>query len=475
MQGSHLFLFPYEKVQPGTKIMLYGAGVVGQCFLQQLQYTKYCQVVCIVDQRYPTIQLIDGVMTIPPKNIGDFVCDYIVIAIESVILAEEVQKFLVSCMKINVDKIVYNQNYLFAFHYPIANSINPDYQYKNYAYGHDTLSMAFFVGEGLGDCIIAKRFILEFLKLPKCKYSVDLYGKPEYIDAVFSDVLYVNHIFPASVYKRQLAFYDVAIFVGYILSIDAFQVNLVQKRDANFAKQISQMKVKLEQYDLKKPGSNYSIHFARCKKLRLNAYTAFNFNGIIQINDVHVSIPLLKAYEMDFKNLQLKQYITLNFGWGLNPKQRVPAKIWPYEYYNKLIKHIKTTYPKLELVQLGVENSIKLEGVDYYIFGRSLELSKYILKNSLLHIDCEGGLVHLATQLDTKCIVLFGPTPVYYFGYENNINIVSDTCKNCCYLDNDFSICYRNMDQPECMYSITPERVFTYIKQYFCVIQQAIT
>jgi ADP-heptose:LPS heptosyltransferase len=48
-----------------------------------------------------------------------------------------------------------------------------------------------------------------------------------------------------------------------------------------------------------------------------------------------------------------------------------------------------------------------------------------------MHIDDEGGLVHMATALGTKCAVLFGPTPVGIFGYEQNINICADTCKEC--------------------------------------------
>ena len=63
--------------------------------------------------------------------------------------------------------------------------------------------------------------------------------------------------------------------------------------------------------------------------------------------------------------------------------------------------------------------------------GESLELVKYVLKGSLLHIDCDSGLVHLATQLGTKCVVLFGQTSVWYFGYEQNINIVSKVCNSC--------------------------------------------
>jgi len=99
-------------------------------------------------------------------------------------------------------------------------------------------------------------------------------------------------------------------------------------------------------------------------------------------------------------------------------------------------------------------------GADHYILGEDLEVTKWVLRQSMLHIDCEGGLVHLATQLSTKCAVIFGPTPPTFYGYEQNINILPEKCGNCMGVHDEWStVCFKGQAQPECMYSTTAEKV----------------
>ena len=92
------------------------------------------------------------------------------------------------------------------------------------------------------------------------------------------------------------------------------------------------------------------------------------------------------------------------------------------------------------------------------------ELQNYILRGAAFHLDIEGGLVHLASQLDTKCVVLFGPTPIAYYGYQTNINIQAGECHGCYWLENDYQQCYRRMAKPECMHAITPELVMERVR-----------
>ena len=123
-------------------------------------------------------------------------------------------------------------------------------------------------------------------------------------------------------------------------------------------------------------------------------------------------------------------------------------------------------FPGLTIVQIGDRNALELVGADRRILGQSLEVAKYVLKHSLLHLDIEGGLMHLATQLGTKCIALYGPTQVELFSYPQNINIVAETCRGCYTLYENSYACARGLDRPECMYSITPERVLAAAENY---------
>lgn len=46
------FLFPFELIEKGKKIAIYGAGVMGTHYMQQMNMTNYCTVVGIVDKNY---------------------------------------------------------------------------------------------------------------------------------------------------------------------------------------------------------------------------------------------------------------------------------------------------------------------------------------------------------------------------------------------------------------------------------------
>ena len=95
-----------------------------------------------------------------------------------------------------------------------------------------------------------------------------------------------------------------------------------------------------------------------------------------------------------------------------------------------------------------------------------MELTKYILKNSLLHVDIEGGPVHLASQLGTKCVVLFGAIEVDFLKYTQNINIVSEVCSPCYFAWDTDSQCLLGGKEPLCMLSITPQKVFDVTYRY---------
>lgn len=77
-----------------------------------------------------------------------------------------------------------------------------------------------------------------------------------------------------------------------------------------------------------------------------------------------------------------------------------------------------------------------------------------------------GGIVHLASQIGTKCAVLFGQSPLHYYGYKNNINIQVGKCQGCVQCCKDVTACLRKMDNPECMELITADIVLKKIEKY---------
>ena len=107
----------------------------------------------------------------------------------------------------------------------------------------------------------------------------------------------------------------------------------------------------------------------------------------------------------------------------------------------------------VDVIQLGIAEEEKIEGVTHYLNGQtSLEETGLLIKHGLCHIDTEGGLVHLANAVHTRCVVLFGPTPVEFFGYPQNINLEPSGCKACWFVTQNWLIeCPRHTSGPECM------------------------
>lgn len=169
-------------------------------------------------------------------------------------------------------------------------------------------------------------------------------------------------------------------------------------------------------------------------------------------------------------NLSPKKFITIQT--GCDNKYRKHVKLWPTEHYLRLIEKIKKSYPSYEIVQVG-NAGVDLETcgakeIKNLLNKTTIDEVKILLKNSLLHIDVEGGLVHLRHALEGgQSIVLFGPTSEICYGYGENINIRGTACLTPCYrLTSDWpSRCPKTHADALCMKSISPDIVFEYVEK----------
>jgi ADP-heptose:LPS heptosyltransferase len=122
---------------------------------------------------------------------------------------------------------------------------------------------------------------------------------------------------------------------------------------------------------------------------------------------------------------------------------------------------MRKRFPGLCFIQLGASTSAPIAGIDHNLVGRTtLPEAAEILRHSVLHIDNESGLVHLAASLGVKSCVMFGPTDADYFSYENNINLRSSFCGGCWWITEDWmSRCPRGFGEPRCLSELRPETV----------------
>ena len=250
-----------------------------------------------------------------------------------------------------------------------------------------------------------------------------------------------------------------------MLDVDDVLINQSRLKAApKLLRQIRKLQKEAESYGHIDPG-HFPLHYMRCKKDGLNCYTSFNRYIGFDVRDWHTHVPLQEQWEESFHALHLPdQYITVNYGFERHG-DAMNCKGWPLERFAEVVRMCKESFPEIAVVQVGGKGFPEIPGCDVHILGQSLELVKYVLKASMLHIDIEGGLVHLATQLGTRCVVLFGPTPLHYYAYKENINLQAGNCHNCIWYQGSNWRCYRHMKEPECMYAITPELVMEHVEK----------
>lgn len=172
-------------------------------------------------------------------------------------------------------------------------------------------------------------------------------------------------------------------------------------------------------------------------------------------------------------NLENSKFITIQRSVSASYNNSTNNKLWPKEYYQDLIYKLKELFPNYKFVQIGANNknfNTNFTGIDKNLQGKtSLEEIKVILKHSSLHIDIEGGLVHLRHALNGgPSIVLFGPTSQNIYGYSENLNLRTNACRKPCeWITNDWMThCPRKIDKNICMKSLTPDFVFNEIKNF---------
>lgn len=339
----------------------------------------------------------------------------------------------------------------------------------------DILYISFYPTGGFGDYIISSKLLDEISQIVPCK--IDVYCE----NVTFGKAVYEGRekveIFPINTFYSQMWKYDLALKVEHFIHIEKQNANKIAKINPIFMDKLNKLGHGYRTYypDVEQQWFRENIHFRRCEIKGINRWTELSHEGIFKIEDQKIWIPMREEYKKRLQELGLneKKYITLNRGADSMGRSKMQTKVWPLEHYNDFVVLFKNQYPDIEIVQVGASGNAKIRGVDKYILGESLEVTKWILKGSILHLDCEGGLVHLATQLDTKCAVVFGPTPKHFYEYPQNINMVYEGCNNCMGTHPEWAFeCYKGLSEPECMYKVTPEIVMKNIKSYMDSIRK---
>ncbi len=196
----------------------------------------------------------------------------------------------------------------------------------------------------------------------------------------------------------------------------------------------------------------------------MNLLTMVGRSALLDLRDQQLFIVPSEADMMiSAYTKALGAYVTIHH--GCDPRMagqeaKIQTKNWFYDRWEAVIDHIRKQHG-LRVIQLGTSEERPLRGADHSFLGRTtVNQAAILLKNARLHLDTEGGMVHLARAMHTPSLVLFGPTPVSFFSYPGNTNVLAGNCHSCWWSTLDWARnCPRGLPIPSCMDSISTDAV----------------
>lgn len=340
---------------------------------------------------------------------------------------------------------------------------------EKYAFESPNPSFVIYSTYGLGDAVLARKVIEAIAQqVPDCLIDIMYLKKIHraYARCFYREIPNINRLISVDEYTKVHRSYDLALSVcgNHALIFDYVNPDSLKKRCPKFLKILE----KIEEYNRKfvYEYGNWAFGAALRNMIHAeisgnNTFYYLSAGGTLPIDTSSLHLPLNPDYEEKFKELKLKNYITIYNDIPVRDVNHPKVKTWPLFYENDFVGLFKHHFPDIEVVQVG-KGDVEIMMADRHYLNERLELTMHILANSLLHIGSEGGLIHLTTFLGTKCLVLFGPTSPAYYAYPQNTNIISKVCRPCVFTLPSFHECSLNDPDPNppCMMSITPDMVF---------------
>lgn len=348
---------------------------------------------------------------------------------------------------------------------------------------NNPIKIAIRLNGGIGTNLIQINAVNCFFnKTSDCKKEISIYGNSsdEINEALFKRIPCVHEYYNRNLFETQQ--YDLALDLRFFFRVVSYKpdvlidypsVNAYVKKWINFENNV--LSKTFFEYT---PLTDYNIYTYMIANSK-NRFNVADVDNTLQIGDEY-SFDLSfddKVSEEYLSSLELvgKKYITIQRGSNVGNHVNESPKNWPLEYYNQLTAFIKKKYPEYKIVQIGnaSEESTDLNNIDINLVGQTtLEQVMILLKKSNLHIDGEGGMVHLRKAVHGGVsIVLFGPTPVDIFGYKSNYNLRKTTCKMpCASLFDAWQRKCLIFNRPICMYDLKPKFVMQYVDK--CMKQE---
>lgn len=355
---------------------------------------------------------------------------------------------------------------------------NPDSVEDSLALRKDRVNVGFFIGGGMGDIVVASNYLYKFRE----KYDDEIMRLDVFLNKNFKvsqSILYkdyvIDNLYNSPAEKIKMKNYDVFFILSRYPNIkrrNDTKLRFLMPELFEYIHLCERFRAENPRFFLKTCYDGQSAILSIIDgKTRINQLDIYGFLGVTEKYEYKIPIMEDEIEYLDILGLKSKKFITLNRSVDADGDVKTSVKMWPLAYYCLLADMLKEKYPDITVVQLGpsADRSEKIYGVDINLVGATnVEQLKVLLKHSLVHIDGEGGMVHLRHAISGgKSVVLFGSTSADFFGYSENENIVGDGCDTWC----EWAVldwqreCPRGNIVPPCMLSITPEMVMASVEK----------
>ncbi|MDR1396693.1 MAG: methyltransferase domain-containing protein [Desulfarculales bacterium] len=471
------FIFPYESIKKDSNIIIYGAGDAGRQFIEALGKTAYCNVLCVLDKNFAEKSEFP-VKVLPPEAIFDIDSDdysAVLIAISSLVIPEKARQYL---LKAGVP-----ENKILLFDNALKNTsalMKPD-SVINADDSGNTFRWAVASIGGLGDDLIASILLKTVRKVVGTGLRVDFYCK---VPELFYGMSFIDRVFNRAEYSENLnSDYDAVMTGGNFWRLE--RVNLAKAR--RFSRRLYDYFVDMiwhyeNVFELGDSTASRKL-IKYCAILGRNRWEQQNVHGILPLD--RRTLPYMPLNPNFFGVLQKyalegKRYLTVCD--SVNSSQARSAKLWSNAKFNALLALLKQHCPLISVICIG-ENADGGEFRDADLDLRGMttpEEMTVLLKYGVLHIGCEGGLIHLKRFMGGKSVCLFGPTSISAYGYPENINIRSDVLPECnegcewvsqAWLEGG-CLLGANSVPAKCMAAISPQTVYRRIADYLAALQE---
>lgn len=338
------------------------------------------------------------------------------------------------------------------------------------------LAVAFLILGGLGDALIALNYIEVFRRKFSGKH-IKLFletvsGRNAYKELILEYGLFTE-ICDISENKMCPEKYHLYIAVRRypeILYADRMRISRLCPEMIDYIQLLEKYRIFHPRYfekDFVADGVS-AAHESICGRKRYEQPDVYGYLGLHAHYDFELKTDI---HALERFGITEDGYITVHRGTEARNYTEGSTKLWTVDGYNAIFQYLSTEYPEycVVLVGAGYEKNESLAFTGINLIGKtSLPELAVIVGKAKLHIDTEGGLVHLRHAVSGKTsVVLFGPTSDEFFGYDENENIRSSACPYPCeWMKEGWSReCIREDKKRICMESIRVDMVQAAIKR----------